>query len=45
MYNDKCDNSGDFMDYVAILIPMYNEEKTIVKVIDDFFSVIPKKDI
>ena len=42
MYNDKCDNSGDFMDDVAILIPMYNEEKTIVKVIDDFFSVLPK---
>ena len=30
------------MDKVAVLIPMYNEEKTIAKVIDDFCSVLPE---
>ena len=30
------------MDNVAVLIPMYNEEKTITKVINDFFNVLPE---
>lgn len=30
-------------DDVAILIPMYNEEKTIAKVINDFSMVLPEK--
>ena len=30
------------MDNVAVLIPMYNEETTISKVIDDFFYVLPE---
>ena len=29
------------MDKVAILIPVYNEEKTIVKVINSFYDVLP----
>lgn len=30
------------MDNVAILIPMFNESKTIAKVIDDFYAVLPE---
>ena len=30
------------MDNVAVLIPMFNESKTISKVIDDFYAVLPE---
>ena len=30
------------MDNVAILIPMFNESKTLAKVIDDFYAVLPE---
>ncbi len=30
------------MSRVAVLIPAYNEEKTIARVIDDFYNVLPK---
>lgn len=30
------------MDNVAILIPMFNESKTIAKVIDDFYAILPE---
>ena len=30
------------MDKIAVLIPCYNEEKTIGKVIDDFKTALPE---
>ena len=30
------------MDKIAVLIPCYNESKTIVKVVEDFKRVIPE---
>ena len=33
------------MDKIAILIPCYNEEKTIEKVVGDFRRVFPEQDV
>lgn len=33
---------GCFMDKIAVLIPCYNEEKTITKVVKDFRNVLPE---
>ncbi|MBO4493223.1 MAG: glycosyltransferase [Ruminococcus sp.] len=35
-----CGNNG--LDKIAVLIPCYNEEKTVAKVINDFKSVLPE---
>ena len=33
---------GDFMDRIAVLIPCYNEAKTIEKVVKDFHRALPE---
>lgn len=33
------------MDKIAVLIPCYNEEKTIEKVVNDFKNVLPEAKI
>ena len=48
VYNDKGDNTeclGGKLMKIAILIPCYNEEQTIGKVIRDFRNELPYADI